>query len=366
MRPIWAVVVALVLALMCDRAESLLLGGGSAPQAVTSCPANDGSSGAPVATIQYPTLLNSYAATIHALGCNVAGVDYAVGVPTAASLTDWRTLSGTGITVNTGTKIVTITGQTGATIANVDFSLANGAILNVVSSPNLTVNNCNFGGTNYQSLGNAVIIADGSSGGLTLTNSIMDGAGAGTASALINSTVGGVTLQYNYFKNFPQQVLSVGNSSGTIVYKYNLIENGGQQSGAHLNYMQLGNGTYAITVQFNTTKQSPQAGGAGEGFQFYAGVTGQATLTSPSFRYNTMIATGVSAMSYMVHGNCHASGDCASTGSTVTSGVFQNNYADITGALGLAYPSSGSNMWQNWTLLNNINMTTGAAFSNSP
>jgi hypothetical protein len=47
---------------------------------------------------QHSALLASYAKRPP---WKVAGVDYAVGVPPAATLTDWQLLSGPGITVNT-------------------------------------------------------------------------------------------------------------------------------------------------------------------------------------------------------------------------------------------------------------------------
>ena len=40
-----------------------------------------------------------------------------------------------------------------------------------------------------------------------------------------------VTLEYNWFKNFPQHVLELTQGSGTsfsLVYKYNLIDQGGR------------------------------------------------------------------------------------------------------------------------------------------
>jgi hypothetical protein len=47
---------------------------------------------------QHPTLLSRY---VKRPPWKVAGVDYALGVPSTAKLTDWQLLSGPGITVNT-------------------------------------------------------------------------------------------------------------------------------------------------------------------------------------------------------------------------------------------------------------------------
>jgi hypothetical protein len=52
----------------------------------------------PPAPGQHPTLLSRY---VKRPPWKVAGVDYALGVPSTAKLTDWQLLSGPGITVNT-------------------------------------------------------------------------------------------------------------------------------------------------------------------------------------------------------------------------------------------------------------------------
>lgn len=54
----------------------------------SSCPDDDGSSGASAGAANVPSALSAYASsnTIHSLGCKVAGVDYRVGVPEGASL----------------------------------------------------------------------------------------------------------------------------------------------------------------------------------------------------------------------------------------------------------------------------------------
>ena len=82
----------------------------------------------PSPSAQHPTLLAGYAKRPP---WQVAGVDFAVGVPSTATLTDWRSLSGPGITVNTTAvpPYVRVDSRTNVVIACVDFSLYGGAYL---------------------------------------------------------------------------------------------------------------------------------------------------------------------------------------------------------------------------------------------
>ncbi len=339
----------------------------------SACPANDGSAGAPSGSPQQPNLLNGYTTTIRSLGCQVAGVDYAVGYG-STSLTDWRTLSGTGITVNTTTGQVSYASNSSCSVNGVDFSLDGGASVNLTCA-NPTVTNskflCGSRCIASESIG-MINMLTGCSGNITITNNDLNGgsqdsANQATVVSAGCSGAGTFNLKYNWIHNFSQQVLEL-NTSATLNYLYNLIQNGGFATGAHPNYMQLaGNGTITPTVQFNTTSQAPQVAG-GEGFQLYDGVSGKITLNNAAVQYNTIIATGSNSMSYQIHGICHSSADCATTQSnlTGTGPVINNNYFDITGAFGAFYPTSGSNMWSGVTLSNNWNMVSGAPVAPAP
>ena len=305
----------------------------------------DGSVNAPAGPAQLPNLLSGYAARPLWM---VAGVDYAVGVPSGTSLTPWYSLSGPGISVNTSTHVVSVYNTSGVNITGVDFSLNGGAILMFVNSPNGVVSHCNFGGTNLTSISNGVIAADQGSGGLTVEYCTINGGGAGSGSTLISAGGSGtVTLEYNLFENFPQHVLELTQRSGTsfsVVYKYNLIEQGAEQPSAHLNYLQFNSGTAtSVNVEFNTSYQTPQAGG-GEGYQFYDNSSG-GSISNVTLAHNTMIATGGAqgtAMSYLIHGG---------TGSRSAS----NNYIADPAAWGAFYSGSVSG----WSISNNVDMATG-------
>src|SRR5262249_33906606 len=99
-----------------------------------------GDSNAPTGTPQFPNLLNGYAVRPP---WHVAGVDYAVGVPSGTVLKDWETISQPGVSINTATHTVYITGDN-VTLNGIDFSLHGGAQLVILGGNNTTISNCNF------------------------------------------------------------------------------------------------------------------------------------------------------------------------------------------------------------------------------
>lgn len=325
---------------------------------VASASYPDGSAGAPAGTIQRAALLNGYAARPP---WQVAGVDYAVGIPTANAsvLTDWRVKSGTGITVNnpgTTAKNLRIDGTSNLVLDSIDFTLGNGAYLFLVGVDNLTVSNCKFGGTNYAtSVGAGVITLDNTCTSITVTNCEIDGGGAGAGACLLYFRgTGAITFKYNWCKNYPQQVIeTVDNGATALDYRYNFIEGGAQQTGSHHNVLQWGAGTGTnLNCCYNTIVQDvAAAGGGAENWQFYFNTSG--TFTAPvACSNNTMIAKSPGSCSYMIHG-----------GAVTGTPTANQNYVDISGATGgittIFYPASMSG----WTTTGNINMSTGGAQS---
>ena len=290
---------------------------------------------------QYPSLLNQYASRP---SWQVAGVDYHVGAPSGTALKDPATISMAGVSVDTSTRTVNITGNN-VTLDGYDFSLHGGYQV-YVSGANTTIRNSNFAlGTNT----GAYLISGGPSAlNLTVEYCTMDASTIGNQTSLIGYTgSGAITLRYNWFKNFPQHVLELAQGSGkefSVVYKYNLIEQGAIAAGAHLNYLQFGGGhATSVDVEYNTTYQTHQVAG-GEGFQFYNNSSG-GIIDNSILAYNMMIAKGSGggdAMSYLIHGGG-------------TTGSVHDNYFDITGAYGAFYGGS-FNGWSSFS--NNINMVT--------
>ncbi|MGH9827212.1 MAG: hypothetical protein ACREDR_28625, partial [Blastocatellia bacterium] len=230
---------------------------------------------------QHPTLLQGYALRP---SFNVAGVDYAVGVPAGTVLTDWQALSGPGITVRADASppYVRVDNTSNVVISGVDFSLHGGAYLFFVNSPSPTVMSSKFGGTNLILIPAGVIDADSASPNLTVTHSTMGGGGLAifgattpwTESGLINNTGGGTTtLTYNWLKNIPQHVLEENQQTpihAIVIYRNNLVEQAGWGPGAHLNYLQFSYGAIdSVDVEYNTFYNTPHVASSGESLQFY-------------------------------------------------------------------------------------------------
>lgn len=306
---------------------------------------DDGHERASRAPIQRPDLLAGYAARPP---WKVAGVDYAVGVPADTVLVDWHNLRGPGISI-VG-NLVRIDNTSGAHIGGVDFALHGGAILLFVNSPGGVVTNSNFQATTSAGL----INADEQSPDLTVQYCTMSGGSGG--SSLI-SAHGNVVVQFSWMKEFPQHAVELGGNNN-LTYRYNLIENGGTAAGAHLNYLQMMGSAArnSIRVEFNTTYQTRQAA-SGEGFQLYVNNDGtnSSALVNPSFAYNTMMAKGRLAMSYMVHGSSRYSTSKRDPTLIEGDAVVHDNYFDTTGAYGAFYPGSLAQ----WKVFGNWNMVTG-------
>lgn len=293
---------------------------------------------------QHPALLAGY---VIRPSWQVAGVDYVVGVPSGITLKDPTTINMAGVSVDTSSRTVNITGNN-IVLNGYDFSLYGGYQVSS-SGDNSTIENSNFAlGSNT-----GAYLVDGSGNNLTIQYCTFDASTIGNETSIIGfSGTGTVTLQYNWFKNFPQHILEMAQAAGVsdaIAYQYNLIEQGALNATAHLNYLQLGGGSLSsVNVSFNTTYQTPQASG-GEGFQAEAN-SGQ-SISNYSIQNNTMIATGGaagSAMSYMMHLGSNAQNPGTATG------VASNNYFDITAAYGAFYQGCAG-----FTYSGNKDMVTG-------
>ncbi|WP_157644197.1 hypothetical protein, partial [Bradyrhizobium sp. WSM2793] len=220
---------------------------------------------------QHPEVLRRYAVRP---GWSVAGVDYAVGAA-STSLKDPATISMAGVSIDASSRTITISGSN-ITLDGYDFSLHGGYQVTLAGA-NATISNSNFAiGTNQ---GSYLIYGSSAASNLTITHNTFDGSAIGNATSFIGFAGSGqVTMEYNWFKRFPQHVVEFtqanGSPSFSVVYKYNLIEQGAIKGGAHLNFLQFGGGTASsVDVEFNTTYQTPQASG-GEGFQFYSNTQG--------------------------------------------------------------------------------------------
>lgn len=232
-------------------------------------------------------------------------------------------------------------------------------------------------GTASQAAGNFDILNKTGGGSLTLSYNVIDGnaqtfgSGAAAQSTMINvngGVTGTLTLTYNLIENFNQHVIE-DQANHTVVYKYNLVYNGGSgATGQHLNYQQWGNnsGTATMTDMFNTTYQPTTPTSGGEGFQTYSNGSGHQVYT---FAYNTMVY-GPGG-----EGLAHLSANSTGSSTTVTGSAY-GNYIDKQGGGSFFYPDS--NACPNGTHANtygaacssgkasNINMATGAVITTTP
>jgi hypothetical protein len=332
------------------------------------CPDDDGFSGAPQGTIQNPTLLNGYAHTVKSdLGCKVAGVDYAVGIPTAkvATLRDWRNYSAASCYIanpSTDNAYIRCSGAN-PTIDNVDFSLGTwgaGVYMDAAVTGTVTITNSKFRCGSGQIYADTILI-QATTSNLILKNNDFDGTNCGGMSAFLNTdSVGTVTVWYNAFVHSGQHIIEVGTASSgkaqTVDYRYNYIANNSIIPTAHMNHQQLANGQVTDTVAHNTSLESVKIS-PGEGYQFYFNGTGN--QLSPVFRYNTMIAKpdgGLATMSYMVN--------ASNSGEVIGTGLNTGNYFDTSGCISFNdscayYPGH----MVGWTSSGNRNMTTGATIT---
>ncbi len=314
----------------------------------------DGSANAPAGTPQLPNLLNGYAVRPP---WEVAGVDYAVGVPSGTVLKNPSTISMPGVSVNTSTHTIGITGNN-VTLNGYDFSLNGGwAVLITGGATNTVIENSNFvlGSNN-----NVPIQSDTSASNLTVIDDVFNGASESSSSApsymIYYQGSGTFVSEYNLFENLPSDAIDFGTNSLTATVEFNVFDNLGLQSGAHPDTVQLGGGatTTNLVIAYNTIYQPATQTEGMEGIQIAAWNGGSATNTT--ITNNTLIApvgaaTG-NTMSYVM-------ALLGSSGNPITDTVIEDNYIDPTGAYGTFYPLTYSGGPTNTTISNNVDMTTG-------
>lgn len=340
----------------------------------------DGSVGAPTGVIQFPTLLNAYAARP---AWNVPGTDYYVGIdrsvyPTNANLKNPSGSVPAGVTVN----------STSITISNAntvfdgyDCSLSGGRQINV-NADNCTISNCYYlGGSNGTAV-SGLAIGDPSVKTLTITKCIFDGnKQANNPGGLIalNQGSGGVTnytLTYNHIRNGWSENLQMG-LNGTIQavnVKWNLFENSGwgaipaSQHGDQFQYY-TGSGATTVSVlcNFNNIVQNDATTTAlTQGVNFFTAGGNFGSYQSCLVNNNVGVTTSGANMNYPILVD--------NTWLTVAGGaqVFNNYYSQEAGSttgpnwsfIGLdSSGGGGSNLVQ---IHGNVNMITGTVGSDNP
>jgi hypothetical protein len=303
---------------------------------------NDGSANAPAGTPQLPSLLAGYAVTPP---WEVAGVNYAVGIPTGTALKDAATAPG----ADASTHIIYIS-TSGVTLNGYDFSTEGGwGIYIEPGVTNTVIENCNFIDSTFNFGLTSPVQAPAGTGNLTLLNNYFQGnlSQATDISAMVTYNGNGTfTARYNDFNSSVEDAIDFSDGTATTIVEFNVFQNLGLDTGAHADSVQYVGGTYVPIVDFNTFFKSTNTGANGDqGIQ--VGQQSGGVINDAVVNNNVVIAPligGDQTMSYLI-------------AVAVTSGaVVDDNYIDFTGAYGPFYPPSGSNL----TFSGNVNLTTGA------
>jgi hypothetical protein len=353
------------------RLTYVMTGSDPAGNAVTVDPTTtlgspgDGSGNGSSGTPQFPTLLNGYVATPP---WRVAGVDYHVGIPSGTVLLDPATISIPGVSINTSTHTVTVTGNN-ITLNGYDFSLNGGWQVNqAAGANNLTITNSNFliGANN-----NNEVAQKAGAGTLTLLYNNFDGAGAAGSGAnaltLVIASGSGLTAEYNYFANAYSDFIDVGFGTGNYKIQYNAFNACGFGASAHADVVQTwGSNIASLLVEYNTVLQPSGLPTVGNSF-VRIGDTDLAT--NGSYTANNVVSNAVIAYNTAVfQGHKNAVANFVQTGVNKTGGPeitnpsIYDNYIDARGIEYAVYtPLNGLGAYiVNPNIASNKNMTNGA------
>lgn len=322
----------------------------------------DGCPGAPIGTIQFPTLLSSYAKRAP---WNVAGVDYYVGLPVGTVLSDPSTISVSGVTVNASAHTVVVSGSN-ITLSGIDFGLDNGWKATITGA-NDTIKNSRFTAGSNQGTGgfDGYVLALNGSGTTTITDNDINGnnvAVTAQSGALVSvAGSGALVIQYNHIRNAAGDMLEVGSTNATkFDVENNILENAGSTGTAHADVIQYFNSKIASGhIQFNTVYEHSPASINGEGILATYDEGSGETMSNMTERNNTLISlVNVNWGPGVFIENDVGTG----TASTMT---IHDNYFDPTGQTSSLWYGTGSvgfgtilptpSAWYNLT-----NMKTGA------
>jgi hypothetical protein len=295
--------------------------------------ANDGSAQAPKGIPLLPTLLNGYAIRPPWI---VAGVDYAVGVPSGTKLKDPETIAMVGVSVNSNTHTIRIT--TGdVTLDGYDFGLAGGWGIYIQDGATDTViQNSHFlvGANNVVPINAGVGV-----GNLAVRCNAFDGGGRRSDDvwALVNYNGSGTfTAQYNSFLNATSDAIDFNAGTMRTIVEYNVFENLGTNPGSHPDSVQyVGVNASNSVIAFNTIYQ-PNPSGM-QGIQLAA--QNGSILANTSITNNVIVAkkSASQTMSYSIAIQ-------QGSGNTINGVTVNDNYIDFSGAWGPFYPPSGKDL----------------------
>ena len=261
----------------------------------------------------------------------MAGVDYAVGVPSGTALKDPTIAANlpAGVSINASGHVIYV-GANNVTLNGFDFGLHNGWGIVIGSGVSGTViENCNFlvGSNNV-----SPIQALGGSSNLTLLNNTFNCGGSSNlgnslADALFYEGSGTLTVKYNDFYNTYGHMIDFTGHSVTVTptVKYNVFEGYGMGAGSHGNpwYMDAGTGTITNgQFNFNTIVQPSGVKGNNPALALPASESG-VTITNTTLENNVALQTASGGITYIFGG------------AGTANNVIQDNYYDPTGTYGV-------------------------------
>ena len=313
--------------------------------------------GCPIASTEiaaFPNLLDRYKIRPP---WNVAGVDYAVGIPSKLSLKDPRRVA---LPVGCLLERTTVTCSGKVVLDGYDFSLDDGTTL-IIKDGNVIVRNCKFTvGSNQGVLGKIIDVSGVADA--TFLNNEFDGSDIpvtpqrGQTINVLNT--GTVIFRYNYFHNSGGDMVDFSAGPQVNIVQYNVFKDIGLKT-AHSDTLQwCGSIITRADLSFNTIVQN------------VAGLSGMGLLVPNSE------CSGAKMSNVLVHNNTLISRirDNFATGATVSQdagpatadhvAVF-NNYLDPTGIRNFTaspwFPTGSyrSTLPQPSALHSLVDMTTG-------
>ena len=323
----------------------------------------DGSSGAPAGAPQLPTILSGYAVRP---SWEVAGVDYAVGVPSGTVLKDPSLISMAGVSVNATNHKIIVTGN-GITLNGYNFGLGSGWEV-IVQGVNDTIENSKFLVVTNQGSSGTVLDVTSAASNFNLLDNEIDGNNV-AVTPQVGSTVsiassGTLLLRYNYFHNSGGDMVDLNRSVNpeTDIIQYNLFANIGVNT-AHADTIQWYNTQIAAgsDIGFNTVYQNVNQPGPGNGGLVPLSEGAQATMAGLTVNNDTVIQTANDT-----NGNFTV-GFYADMGGTASNIVIHDLYIDPTGAMEYTgspwFPTGyyGDSLANQTVMSNVINMVTGAS-----
>lgn len=302
---------------------------------------------------QHPGILDRYS---FRPPWKVAGVDYGVGYPASIKLADPATMSLTGVSIDPTKHTVTIAAND-VVIDGYDFSLGGGWQVQVGFGSNILITNSNFAvGSNRL----VPVRITGTSGHVTINNSVFDGGGLPGPEHLVlyNGDSGGVfTIQHSWVKNVAADgIWFLGGAR--LILRGNLFEAVGLVPGAHADAVQFTQSNNSGSqIVFNTLlfgqDLAYEGHLPGEGIQVESQVN-SVGIFNIEVGNNTIVSTRPKRVSsYLIA----LRGSPSGSASNVLDGVnCHDNYMDRGASYGFFYPNGHGS---NYRLANNRDMVTG-------